>query len=85
MDRLRPAPSEAQTPLFPTISLDSYCPVEVNFGAKPFLFDLPAFEADVRRLSLSSNIPQLHDQVRGGVASTCKRERPVYCRDMFTT
>lgn len=54
------------------MSLDIHCPVEVNFGAKPFVFDLPSFEAHVRRLARLSDVPALHHPVSSvGAEASC--------------
>ena len=43
--RRRPFMARGRAPaLFPVVGLDSYCPVSLNFGDKPFAFDIDALE-----------------------------------------
>ncbi|CAN0322505.1 unnamed protein product, partial [Ectocarpus sp. 12 AP-2014] len=44
-------------PLYPCVGLDSHCCVTVNFGTKPFAFDVPAFEALFTGAALGSAPP----------------------------
>jgi hypothetical protein len=49
----------ATLPWFPIVGLDSYSPVELNYGHRPFVFDIQAFELQESR-QISHIALQLH-------------------------
>jgi len=33
--------------LYPVVGMDSYCPIEANFGSRPFVFDVVAYQRNL--------------------------------------
>ena len=65
----RPRRTErAQRPLYPVIGLDSHCLVTANFGAKPFAFDVPAFESWFTGTKLNCYAPSAREEQQDEVS-----------------